>query len=133
MQRETNIAVFIEISNNNLLSKSRLKVYQTLIELNKPSTAREIFYKMGVKPEATRLTELRNRGVIEELEPRICTITGRNVLQYWITNELPVEPIKTEKRPKGFKKSLSYMIRKMEHENLNYITIEVLKRFRDRI
>ena len=44
-----------------------------------------------VKIEPTRLTELMNMGVIYEKSIRKCTITGRNVIEWDLTDNLPTD------------------------------------------
>jgi hypothetical protein len=99
--RKTSIDCFNQITNEGLLSKCRLQVYKALYELGKPSTAREIFATMQlVKIEPTRLTELMNMGVIYEKSIRKCTITGRNVIEWDLTDNLPTDtkvPTNTKK------------------------------------
>ena len=88
--RQTSIDCFNQIKNSGSLSKSRFKVYETLYNLNKPSTAREIFARiLVVKIEPTRLTELRELGVIYEVSVRKCSITGVNSIEWDLTNNQP--------------------------------------------
>lgn len=88
--RKTSIDCFNQIKTSGSLSKSRFKVYETLYNLNKPSTAREIFARIPVvKIEPTRLTELRELGVIYEVSVRKCTITGVNSIEWDLTNNQP--------------------------------------------
>lgn len=88
--RQTSIDCFNQIKKNNSLSKSRFQVYETLFKINKPSTAREIFAKIPVvKIEPTRLTELRELGVIYEKGVRKCEITGMNSIEWYLTNNQP--------------------------------------------
>lgn len=88
--RQTSIDCFNQIKNSGSLSKSRFKVYETLYNLNKPSTAREIFARIPVvKIEPTRLTELRELGVIYEVSVRKCSITGVNSIEWDLTNNQP--------------------------------------------
>jgi hypothetical protein len=88
--RQTSIDCFNQIKQNGSLSKSRFKVYETLFMLNKPSTAREIFAIIPVvKIEPTRLTELRELGVIYETGVRKCQITGMSSIEWDLTDNQP--------------------------------------------
>ena len=66
--RQTSIDCYNKIKANGLLSKSRLQVYEAL-------------YK----------TELREQGVIYEKGEKKCNITGRNVIEWDLTDNLPIK------------------------------------------
>ena len=88
--RKTSIECYNEIKANGLLSKMRFKVYEALFKIGKPSTAREIYQTMNLaKMEATRLTELRNLGLIYESNTRTCKVTGRKSIEWELTDKLP--------------------------------------------
>jgi hypothetical protein len=44
-----------------------------------------------------RLGELRDRGTVRELDPRDCKVTGRRVIVWEITGDLPTKPHKRKK------------------------------------
>ena len=100
--RQTSIDCYNEIKEQGLLSKMRFEVYSALLSMGKPSTTREVYETMNViKQEATRFTELRNLGVIYEVQNRKCTITGRTAIEWGLTNNLPInikKPTTTEKQ-----------------------------------
>jgi hypothetical protein len=90
--RQTSIECYNQIKAEGLLSKQRLAVYSSLLQMGKPSTAREVYSTMDVaKQEATRFTELRNLGVIYEVGNRKCSVTGRTAIEWDLTDRLPVE------------------------------------------
>ena len=90
--RQTSIDCFNKIKQEGLLSKMRFQVYSALLSMGKPSTTREVYETMDViKQEATRFTELRNLGVIYEVQNRKCTITGRTAIEWDLTDRLPVK------------------------------------------
>lgn len=127
--RHTSSDVYHQIKEEGLLSKMRFQVYEALQKMSGPATAREIFATMNVdKMEPTRLTELRNWGVIKESGTRECKITGRIVIQWEITGNLPTEPVKKKGRPKGFKNAVKYMIEMMEKNNSTFVTVVQLKK-----
>tara|TARA_Y100001963_G_C6686082_1_gene402267 strand:- start:567 stop:977 length:411 start_codon:yes stop_codon:yes gene_type:complete len=99
--RQTSIDCYNKIKAEGLLSKMRFQVYSALLSMGKPSTTREVYETMDViKQEATRFTELRNLGVIYEVQNRKCTITGRTAIEWGLTNNLPVNIKKSTKTKK---------------------------------
>ena len=99
--RQTSIDCYNKIKAEGLLSKMRFQVYSALLSMGKPSTTREVYDTMDViKQEATRFTELRNLGVIYEVQNRKCTITGRTAIEWGLTNNLPVNIKKSTKTKK---------------------------------
>ena len=99
--RQTSIDCYNQIKEEGLLSNMRFKVYSSLLAMGKPSTTREVYETMNViKQEATRFTELRNLGVIYEVQNRKCTITGRTAIEWGLTNNLPVNIKKSTKTKK---------------------------------
>ena len=99
--RQTSIDCFNQIKEEGLLSNMRFKVYSALLSMGKPSTTREVYETMNViKQEATRFTELRNLGVIYEVQNRKCTITGRTSIEWDLTDRLPINIKKSNKTKK---------------------------------
>lgn len=99
--RATSLEAYEEIKANGLLSKARWRIYRVLCEQG-PMTASELFNYLetreGVKVNwntRTRFTELRDLGVIAELEERKCRITGQRVIVWAPTCNLPlVSPLR---------------------------------------
>jgi predicted transcriptional regulator len=99
--RQTSIECYNQIKRDGLLSKMRFRVYSALLSMGKPSTTREVYETMNViKQEATRFTELRNLGVIYEVQNRKCSITGRTAIEWDLTDRLPVNIKQTNKTKK---------------------------------
>jgi predicted transcriptional regulator len=99
--RQTSIDCYNQIKEEGLLSNMRFRVYSALLAMGKPSTTREVYKTINVeKQEATRFTELRNLGVIYEVQNRKCTITGRTSIEWWLTDRLPVKIKKSNKTKK---------------------------------
>jgi len=99
MVRKTSIAAFNNIKENGLLSERRFQVYNSLFDCG-PATGGEVFEKMREKygvlipvnsNTITRLGELRELGVAEELGERVCSISGQNVILWDVTDRLPVK------------------------------------------
>jgi hypothetical protein len=91
--RQTSIDCFNKINAQGLLSKRRFQTYKALIEIA-PCTASELQksmnYNDGGRDCMKRLSELRNLGVIYEKKERKCKITGRNVIEWDLTDKLPI-------------------------------------------
>lgn len=88
--RLTSKDCYDKMNKGKLLSGERLRVYNALYHLKKPSTSREIFAKMNLaRPQQARVTELVKLGVVCEKGTRKCSVTGMTVIQYALTNELP--------------------------------------------
>jgi predicted transcriptional regulator len=99
--RQTSIECYNQIKRDGLLSKMRFRVYSALLSMGKPSTTREVYETMNViKQEATRFTELRNLGVIYEVQNRKCSITGRTAIEWDLTDRLPINIKKSNKTKK---------------------------------
>jgi hypothetical protein len=99
--RQTSIDCYNKIKEEGLLSKRRLQVYESIYN-SAPCTASEVFKEKNLKTnQSGRFTELRDLGVIYEKGERICSITGRNVIEWDLTDRLPINiknPNKTKKQ-----------------------------------
>ena len=102
--RQTSIECYNKIKAEGLLSKRRLEVYEALLS-SAPCTSSEAIRNakttFGVFGVSSRFTELRDLGVIYEKGEKKCSITGRNVIEWDLTDRLPVNiknPKKTKKQ-----------------------------------
>ena len=103
--RQTSIDCYNQIKEEGLLSNMRFKVYESIL-INAPCTSAEVLSTMLSKNSAitssrARFTELRELGVIYEVQNRKCTITGRTSIEWDLTDRLPVNiknPNKTKKQ-----------------------------------
>jgi len=99
--RQTSIDCYNQIKQEGLLSKRRLQVYESIYNYA-PCTASEVFKEKNLKTnQSGRFTELRDLGVIYEKGERTCSITGKNVIEWDLTDRLPVNiknPNKTKKQ-----------------------------------
>lgn len=97
MTRETSIQAYHDAEHSGLLSRVRAELLY-IIAYNGPMTANEAFRMMAHRHneadhlnrvsragQFTRLTELREMDLIEELGTRVCTVTGRNVILWGMT------------------------------------------------
>lgn len=88
--RQTSIDCYNAIKAEGLLSKRRLQVYESIFNYA-PCTASEVFNDKNLKTnQSGRFTELRDLGVIYEKGERLCNVTGRNVIEWDLTDRLPV-------------------------------------------
>ena len=102
--RQTSIDCFNQIKEEGLLSNMRFKIYESIL-INAPCTSAEVLSTMLSKNSAitssrARFTELRELGVIYEVQTRKCTITGRTSIEWDLTDRLPVNMKKTNKTKK---------------------------------
>ena len=99
--RQTSIDCYNKIKSEGLLSKMRLKVYEAILR-KAPCTASEVFNEKNLKTnQSGRFTELRDLGVIYEKGERLCSVTGRNVIEWDLTDRLPVNVKKSNKTKKN--------------------------------
>ena len=102
--RQTSIDCYNEIRANGLLSKRRFEVYEALLS-SAPCTSSEAIRNakttFGVFGVSSRFTELRDLGVIYEVRTRECTVTGRNVIEWDLTDRLPINVKKSNKTKKN--------------------------------
>lgn len=100
MIRDTSIEAYNTIKNNGLLSERRFQVYEVLFA-HGPATAMELrrFFPKGFVDSQirARLNELRQLGCARESKERPCSVTGMNVIEWEVTDKLPVKFEKSEK------------------------------------
>ena len=91
--RQTSIDCYNQIKNSGLLSKRRFETYEAMVKIA-PCTASEvqksINYFDGGRDCMKRISELNKLGVIYDKGPRTCNVTGRNVVEWDLTDRLPV-------------------------------------------
>lgn len=95
--RDTSIEAYNRIKDEGLLSERRLQVYEILFE-NGPLTGNQLikiaqkqYPMLNTGAFNTRLSELRNAGVVKELREIICPVTGYNVILWDVTSRLPIK------------------------------------------
>jgi len=94
MSRQTSIDCYNQIKAGGLLSKRRLETFEALVKIA-PCTASEvqnsIIYNNGGRDCIKRISELKDRGVIYEVRTRPCKITGKSVIEWDLTDNLPID------------------------------------------
>ena len=125
--RQTSIDCFNQIKEEGLLSNMRFKIYESIL-INAPCTSAEVLSTMLSKNSAitssrARFTELRELGVIYEVQNRKCTITGRTSIEWDLTDRLPVNMKKTNKTKKHRKDDALNLLREL-YKNKNNSTVE---------
>ena len=93
MTRQTSIDCYNQIKAEGLLSNLRFRVSEWLYD-NGPATAQEITTGLAKGSQdhgsfSTRLSELRNHGVVRECGIVISKTTGRKVIEWDVTDNLP--------------------------------------------
>ena len=101
--RQTSIDCYNQIKNSDLLAKRRFETFEAIFK-SAPCTRQEALEHTNplnaLSLSAARFTELRRLGVIYEVRVRECRVTGRNVIEWDLTDALPINiksSIKTKK------------------------------------
>jgi hypothetical protein len=105
MARQTSINCFNQIKAQGLLSKRRLEVYEAIYK-SAPCTSSEAMIGSlnstnVLSQSRARFTELRELGVIYEKGEKKCSVTGRVVIEWDLTDKLPINtknPISPKKQ-----------------------------------
>ena len=105
MARQTSINCYNQIKAQGLLSKLRLATHYAMLYAS-PCTAGELqsyIDKNGIKVKHAwkLLSQLRDLGVVYEMNERKCNITGRVVIEWELTDKLPIKadlPTNTKKQ-----------------------------------
>jgi len=111
--RYTSIEAYHSILESGEIGKQQKQVYSALYNAG-PSTARELFGKLGKSKLVnngnihTRIAELRDRGLVIELDTTVCKYSGKLVTVYATTDThvpLPriIKPTKKMRREKALK------------------------------
>ena len=133
--RQTSIDCYNKIRSNGLLSKRRLETFEAIIKIA-PCTASEvqhsINYHNGGRDCMKRISELRDRGVIYEVRTRECRVTGRNVIEWDLTDRLPIEIKKINKTKKHRVDDALNSLREL-YKNKDISTVEDWKTVSDLI
>jgi hypothetical protein len=123
--RQTSIDCYNQIKSEGLLTKRRLEVYEAIYN-NAPCTSSEALQNSlngqnVLSQSRARFTELRNLGVIYEKGTRVCRVTGRNVIEWDLTDRLPK---KVKERPTTKEERKIYALRRLtdiyEKGNVEY-------------
>ena len=101
--RQTSIDCYNEIKNSDLLAKRRFETFEAIFK-SAPCTRQEALEHTNplnaLSLSAARFTELRRIGVIYEKDIRPCKVTGRNVIEWDLTDRLPIKIKKSNKTKK---------------------------------
>lgn len=92
--RQTSINCYNQIKAEGLLSKLRMRTLNAML-YSAPCTAQELQdyidkNKIQVKHAWKSLSQLRDLGVVYEKTERNCKITGRVVIEWDMTDKLPI-------------------------------------------
>ena len=134
--RQTSIDCYYQIKEEGLLSKMRFKVYEAILR-KAPCTSAEALSTILSKNSAitssrARFTELRELGVIYEVQNRKCTITGSTSIEWDLTDRLPINIKKSNKTKKQKIDEVLNSLREL-YKNKNTSTIEDWKMVADLI
>lgn len=97
MVRQTSAETYRQIQANGLLGRVRFMVYD-LLYAQGPLTAAQVHSLLSKQHKydhggtyTSRLSELRNIGVVRELGTCKCPLTGRTVILWDVTDKLPIK------------------------------------------
>jgi hypothetical protein len=128
MTRQTSIDCYHQIKSSGLLSAKRLEVLESIVRISPCTTTEAMrFVSNNSVGFGSRFTELRDAGVIYERQQRKCKITGRTVIEWDLTGNMPVKPTKTiSNKPRNFNKAIDYIVKGMDLRNWNSIDKSML-------
>lgn len=121
--RQTSIDCFKQIQAQGLLSKRRLEVLETILQ-SAPCTSSEAIRNakvtFGVFGVSSRFTELRDLGVIYEKGIKKCTVTGRTVIEWDLTDRLPINTkLSTETKKDRINNALNALRELYKNKNIS--------------
>lgn len=97
--RQTSIDAYHAVLNDGTVNRQQRKVYKTLYN-HGPLTATECLTRCDLlRTGRARFSELRERGLVYEVDTRICSVTGKTVIAWDVTANLPGPRPKA--KPKG--------------------------------
>ena len=122
--RQTSIDCYNQIKQEGLLSTRRLEVYEAIFK-NAPCTTNEALKDVhsGSHGVGSRTSELRDAGVLYEKDVRSCKVTGRNVIEWDLTDRMPINIKKTNKTKKQRVDDALNSLREL-YKNKNISTVE---------
>ena len=133
--RQTSIDCYNEIKNSDLLAKRRFETFEAIFK-SAPCTRQEALEHTNplnaLSLSAARFTELRRLGVIYEKSVRPCKVTGRNVIEWDLTDRLPVNIKKSNTTKKQSVDDALNLLREL-YKNKDTSTGEDWKRVADSI
>jgi hypothetical protein len=92
--RQTSINCYNQIKAKGLISKRRFEVYQAIYNSAPCTSSEAMIGKLNstnvLSQSRARFTELRELGVIYEKGIKKCSVTGRNVIEWDLTDRLPI-------------------------------------------
>ena len=128
--RQTSIDCYNEIKQAGLLAKRRFETFEAIFK-SAPCTRQEALEHTNplnaLSLSAARFTELRRIGVIYEKDIRPCKVTGRNVIEWDLTDSLPIKIKKSNKTKKQIVDDALTSLRLL-YKNKNTSTVEDWKR-----
>lgn len=121
MTRKTSIETYRAIQADGTLSRLRLFVYNMLYK-HGPMSANEIIRLHGKTSShgalSTRLSELRNLGIIEEIGFKKDPLTGRTNIVWQTNDKLPIALEKPIKHKCNFCDGKGYLVEQQTKFNL---------------
>ena len=92
MVRETSLRAYEEIRDSGILSQRQVQAYEVFYK-HGPLTGNELSDKMGIPGQWKLCSIMKKRGVLKEVGLKVCRITGREVIAWDVTDNLPRKEI----------------------------------------
>jgi len=93
-KRQTSIDCYNQIKAKGLLTKRRLEVYEAIYHSAPCTSSEAMLNRLNssnvLSQSRARFTELRELGVIYEKGTKKCSVTGVNVIEWDLTDNLPI-------------------------------------------
>lgn len=130
--RQTSIDCYNQIKAEGLLTKRRFEVYEAVCNSAPCTSSEAMISRLNstnvLSQSRARFTELRELGVIYEKGIKKCTVSGRNAIEWDLTDKLPKKTLnaKTTKQKivelklmiENLDNSTSDLLIKMELNNI---------------
>lgn len=104
MKPQTSVEAYHQIKKDGTLAGFQLAVYECILNHGPINIkgASKILNHIPATTVSTRFSELERFGVLEWVEEKPCSITGRKSNFWKISNNLPSKPKRKEKKEKCF-------------------------------
>lgn len=120
MVRRTSVEAYNDIQKSGLLGERQKHAYGVLYRLG-PMTGNELSNAMGMPGQWKRCSELKKRGVVEEVGEKVCCITGRQAIAWDVNGKHPVKA-KEDLRKMPLRKRYEIVLKALKFHN----TVEAL-------
>jgi len=133
--RQTSVDCYNQIKSEGLLSKRREQAYYAMLQTAPCSAGElEVFFNsyFNLKGSWKLLSQLAELGTVKEIGEKTCSITGRNVIEWDLTDSLPEKKEDISKPlPNNLKNCMQYLLNGMESRNLQFLTVKQIEQIKN--